>query len=94
MPMNARAASSGSIVPEGALINPGLNVSGEIIVKHAVLFAEKHVRQFVAFQRAEEQQSKHRGVGAGANAVAGDERKDTVVVTFARHVLDGARAVR
>ena len=77
-------------LPEGALLNPGPNVSGEIIVKHPVLFAEEHIRELVAFQGAEEQQSEHRRIGAGANAIAGDERKNSIVIPLSGQLFDGA----
>ena len=52
-----------------------------------VLLAEEHVRQLVAFRGAEEQQSEHRRIGAGANAIACDERKNAVVVPLSGQLL-------
>ena len=75
---------------ERAVLNPGLDVGRQMVVKHFVVFAEKHVGQFVAFQRAEQQESQQSGVDAGADPIARDQGKDTPVVPLLGGFLDCA----
>ena len=36
----------------------GLNVCGQVIVQDSMMFSEKHLGSFMAFERAEQEQSK------------------------------------
>ena len=74
---------------KGSFLNPGFDIAGQIIVDDPMLLAEEHVGQFVALQAAEQEEPQHGGVGAGADAVTGDQRKEPLVIPLARDVVDG-----
>lgn len=68
-----------------------LDVGGEMVVKNAMVFPEEHLGQFVAFERAEEQQSQEGGIHAGSDAETGDQRKYSAVIPLSGEFLDSSQ---
>lgn len=75
-------------VAEGPFADSGLDIRGEVVVKNAVVLAEEHLGQFVAFERAKEQKSQEGGVHTGSDAEASDQGKDSTVIALSRRFLN------
>src|SRR3989449_4968310 len=76
-------------LPERAFLGTAGDVAGQEFIKHPVPVPEEHVREFVSFECAEEQQAEQRRIGAPMDAEAGDEREDPHVLPLVRRFLDG-----
>src|SRR5438445_270365 len=76
-------------LPERAFLGAAGDVAGQEFIKHSMPVPEEHVREFVSFECAEEQQAEQRRIGATMDAEAGDEREDPHVLPLVRRFLDG-----
>ena len=67
---------------EGSLSDSRSNIRREMVVEDAVVFSEKHLGQFMAFERAEQEQSQQGAIHPWPNPEAGDQREHPAVIPF------------
>jgi hypothetical protein len=58
------------------------DIRRKMVIEDAVVFPEKHLGQFMAFERAEEQQSQQGAIHSWPNPEAGDQREHPAVIPF------------
>ncbi len=71
-PDEGTGGEQGIDAAKGPLCDPRLDVSGQVIVEHPVVFIEEHFGEFMAFQRAEEKQAQEGRVRSWPDPEAGN----------------------